>query len=350
MANFVYKIKRLLSKVGDKTESLFIREDRMYEDFSELNDILKRVCFKYICSIIVIFFLFAILYCYEDIAPLNYLTCFYAIFHLFFFFIPYRLEYESIRPLLPIYFIFLSLVLFPVVALFWQIGQITAFFWYFLLLFASALFFSSRSTVYWAFYILLFICLVFSVADFIPPKYGLLCTPHQLAVINMMTILVSLYLVFFFSFYLNQINQIKIKRMAIQEPVYDDQTEEKKETDKEKYDKIYQNIMRYFEKTKPYCDSEFTISQLAIVLNTNVTYISKAIKIKEGVNFNVFINTHRVNKVKNMLQDDYHNKYTMRYIYTSSGFKHQSTFNKVFKQTEGITPSEYIKKLESDKN
>ncbi|WP_157257577.1 helix-turn-helix domain-containing protein [Dysgonomonas macrotermitis] len=152
---------------------------------------------------------------------------------------------------------------------------------------------------------------------------------------------------------MNKIYQIRIKELVNTEPVHIQEhqvIEEGKETDKEKYDKIYQNIIRYFEKTKPYCDSEFTISQLAIVLNTNVTYISKAIKIKEGVNFNVFINTHRVNKVKNMLQDDYHNKYTMRHIYTSSGFKHQSTFNKVFKQTEGITPSEYIKKLESDKN
>ncbi|WP_370567614.1 helix-turn-helix domain-containing protein [Dysgonomonas sp. Marseille-P4677] len=33
----------------------------------------------------------------------------------------------------------------------------------------------------------------------------------------------------------------------------------------------------------------------------------------------------------------------MRYIYSSAGFRHQSTFNKVFKELEGITPSEYIK-------
>ncbi len=48
-----------------------------------------------------------------------------------------------------------------------------------------------------------------------------------------------------------------------------------------------------------------------------------------------------------MIAKDYHNKY----IYLSAGFRHQSTFNKVFKEIEGITPSEYIKggKIRNDK-
>jgi AraC-like DNA-binding protein len=32
------------------------------------------------------------------------------------------------------------------------------------------------------------------------------------------------------------------------------------------------------------------------------------------------------------------------YIYTEAGFSNQSTFNRVFKQIEGITPSEYFQK------
>ncbi|SHF20458.1 helix-turn-helix domain-containing protein [Dysgonomonas macrotermitis] len=344
MKHFVNKIKHLLSEPED---------GRLFEVYSVSNELLKEVCFKYVCSIIVILFSFTVLYFYENIEPLNYLTGFYTMFHLFLFFIPYRLKYESIRSLIPIYFIFISIALFPMVTLFWQIGRVTAFFWYLLLLLASGLFFTNRTTIYWCIYVLFFICMIFVVVPMVPERFTLVCTRKQLLIVNMMTILSCLYLVFFFSYYMNKIYQIRIKELVNTEPVHIQEhqvIEEGKETDKEKYDKIYQNIIRYFEKTKPYCDSEFTISQLAIVLNTNVTYISKAIKIKEGVNFNVFINTHRVNKVKNMLQDDYHNKYTMRHIYTSSGFKHQSTFNKVFKQTEGITPSEYIKKLESDKN
>ncbi len=33
------------------------------------------------------------------------------------------------------------------------------------------------------------------------------------------------------------------------------------------------------------------------------------------------------------------------FVYTEAGFKNQSTFNRVFKQIEGMTPSEYIRNL-----
>jgi AraC-like DNA-binding protein len=49
--------------------------------------------------------------------------------------------------------------------------------------------------------------------------------------------------------------------------------------------------------------------------------------------------------VKDMLNNDVDKKYTLHYIYTSAGFRNQSTFNKVFKLLEGITPSEYITKI-----
>ncbi|WP_353886233.1 helix-turn-helix domain-containing protein [uncultured Chryseobacterium sp.] len=38
------------------------------------------------------------------------------------------------------------------------------------------------------------------------------------------------------------------------------------------------------------------------------------------------------------------------YIYTEAGFTSQSTFNRVFKQLEGITPSEYMENSEKQKN
>ena len=38
------------------------------------------------------------------------------------------------------------------------------------------------------------------------------------------------------------------------------------------------------------------------------------------------------------------------YIYTEAGFTSQSTFNRVFKQLEGITPSEYMEKFEKQDN
>ncbi len=322
----------------------------MSEEHSELDGILKKVCYRYFYSIIGIFLLFTIFYYYYNIEPLSYLSGLYTVVHIFWFFIPYRLSYRSIKVLIPVYFVFLSFAMIPIVSLFWQIGQITAFFWYLLIPLASTLFFSSRFTIYWSAYIFTFICLIFLIVPFIPEKYNLLCTSGQIAMVNILTILCCSYMVFFFLYYLDKVNRIKMKELLKNESNLVLHSEDKKEVNNNRYKELYKEIVYYFEKEKPYCDPDFSVSQLATAINSNITYISKAIKINRNVNFNVFINIYRVNMVKSMLEKDYHNRYTMMHIYTSSGFKHQSTFNKVFKQIEGVTPSEYIKNLISHEN
>ncbi|MDL2215238.1 AraC family transcriptional regulator [Dysgonomonas sp. OttesenSCG-928-M03] len=113
-----------------------------------------------------------------------------------------------------------------------------------------------------------------------------------------------------------------------------------------KHSDIYEEIITILEKEKPYCNPDFNIAQLATTINSNVTYISKAINIKANTNFNTLVNTYRVNYIEAMLKNGYHKKYTIRHIYSAAGFKHQTTFNKVFKQIRGITPSEYIRDLD----
>jgi YesN/AraC family two-component response regulator len=110
-----------------------------------------------------------------------------------------------------------------------------------------------------------------------------------------------------------------------------------------KYNYLYSNILNYFETKKPYNNPDFDIAQLAIALDSNSSYISKAIKVSRNMNFNTFVNTYRIDKIKEMIQEN-QSKYTLEYIYSSAGFKNQSTFNKVFKLVEGITPSEYYKR------
>jgi AraC-like DNA-binding protein len=63
------------------------------------------------------------------------------------------------------------------------------------------------------------------------------------------------------------------------------------------------------------------------------------------MNYTFFVNTFRIKHVKKLIAQNTHNRFTLEYIYLSSGFKNQSTFNKVFKQIEGVTPSEYYKNI-----
>ncbi|WP_312297938.1 AraC family transcriptional regulator [Chryseobacterium sp.] len=95
---------------------------------------------------------------------------------------------------------------------------------------------------------------------------------------------------------------------------------------------------------KWFVDTNLNISKICIALNTNATYVSRAIRAKGYTNFNHYLNTVRVNHVKFLLKEKDLSKITLLYIYTEAGFSNQPTFNRVFKQIERVTPSEYIKK------
>jgi AraC-like DNA-binding protein len=50
---------------------------------------------------------------------------------------------------------------------------------------------------------------------------------------------------------------------------------------------------------------------------------------------------------KKLIQDN--SQYTLEYVFQSSGFKNQSSFNRIFKALEGTTPSEYRVSLQTKK-
>ncbi|MDR1652821.1 MAG: AraC family transcriptional regulator [Prevotellaceae bacterium] len=122
------------------------------------------------------------------------------------------------------------------------------------------------------------------------------------------------------------------------------QKPEKEEIEKnsEQYKKIWEQIIAHFELNEPFTNTGYKISMLAEELNTNVTYISRAITANSDYSFSSLISHYRIEKAKRMLANGDLKLFSMEYIYTGAGFKYQSTFNDSFKKHEGITPKEYV--------
>ena len=66
-------------------------------------------------------------------------------------------------------------------------------------------------------------------------------------------------------------------------------------------------------------------------------------KNKHFKNFFDFINSYRVESVKEMLLNKEFEHYTVLAIGLESGFNSKTSFNTVFKKMTGVTPSEYRK-------
>ncbi|MCW3162146.1 helix-turn-helix domain-containing protein [Chryseobacterium oryctis] len=129
-----------------------------------------------------------------------------------------------------------------------------------------------------------------------------------------------------------------------------DISSEENEAENENMERLFSRIEETMKEKMLFKDAKFNLSALSVELEVNSAYISKAIRYKGFPNFNNYLNIYRINHVKELFTEVDFQKTTLMYIYTEAGFSNQSTFNRVFKQIEGKTPSNYFhKNMENNK-
>lgn len=92
-------------------------------------------------------------------------------------------------------------------------------------------------------------------------------------------------------------------------------------------------------KEKIYLNEDLTLADTAQMLDSNTAYLSRLINEHYSFNFSAFINGYRVEEARRMILDDHFNNFSMEGISKSAGFRSKSTFNHVFKQVTGLTPT-----------
>ncbi len=234
----------------------------------------------------------------------------------------------------PLYMSFFILIL-------WEFSLLS-FLWILILPLGSYIFFSFKAVIYYTFYIILYIASILFISYKIDFSDYFYFSRNQVMIIDIIVVINSLFILILLIYYLNKINLAQYKTYN---HIRSFSTEISKD-DMNKYTALFFKIIKYMEEKEPFKKYDFTISKLAFALNSNHSYISKAIKLNGYLNFNTFLNSYRIKYVKNQLDLKKHGQYTLRYIYSEAGFTHQSTFNRVFKEVEGITPTQYILSLE----
>lgn len=116
--------------------------------------------------------------------------------------------------------------------------------------------------------------------------------------------------------------------------------------DKDRSDFVSQKLLNFMEAEKPYLDEELSLQKLSLLMNISTHQLSQTINQKLNTNFYKFVNAYRIEEVKKKLKDPEFEKYSILGIAFESGFNSKSTFNKIFKEETGLTPSEF-KKSES---
>ncbi|WP_298502727.1 AraC family transcriptional regulator [uncultured Maribacter sp.] len=113
-----------------------------------------------------------------------------------------------------------------------------------------------------------------------------------------------------------------------------------KKQDREQY---MNRVLEYMEVEKPYLDFDLTQSGLAKKMEINTHHLSEVLTLSFEQNFYNFINIYRIDHAQKMLKNPEFKNYKIEAIAYDSGFKSKASFNRVFKNVAGKTPSEYRK-------
>lgn len=217
---------------------------------------------------------------------------------------------------------------------------------------AAYIFFSKKSFVGYSLYLVGIIVGCFFIHKYSGIEFEKF--PHEKIMISDIIIFCfNLVIIVMLLIYNNKIHKLRfLSEFDTQKPVTDrvaeskitsvlQKTDEKESIDEEMVEKL-KNIM---ENEMLFKKPNLNISALSTHFNVNYTHISRIIRYKGYANFNHYLNSYRIKHVKMLINEGDLQKMTLMYIYTEAGFSNQATFNRVFKQIEGITPSEYINSI-----
>ncbi len=101
---------------------------------------------------------------------------------------------------------------------------------------------------------------------------------------------------------------------------------------------IMHKLEKYINKTEAYKKADVSREELALAIGTNRQYLIEAIKERTGKTFNEYIYDYRIKYAYNLMVSDKTKKISE--ISVESGFLTRATFNRVFKETYGLNPSE----------
>lgn len=119
---------------------------------------------------------------------------------------------------------------------------------------------------------------------------------------------------------------------------------EQSHTLREDYSAVFNELDGLIKSNEWYLKPRLTLADLSAFTGLQVREISRAINVVKELPFNEYINGFRVEHVCNAMQAGSENP--ILELAMAAGFSSKASFNKVFKQETGVTPSEYKKRLQ----
>jgi len=113
-----------------------------------------------------------------------------------------------------------------------------------------------------------------------------------------------------------------------------------------KLDLLHEKIEN-FSLTKPYLNSDFSLSVMSASTDIPVHHLSYYFNEHLNVNFNTWKNDLKINYVIEQIEKGNNELLTLDALAKQAGFVSRTTFLNAFKQKVGLTPTEFLNKLQN---
>lgn len=101
------------------------------------------------------------------------------------------------------------------------------------------------------------------------------------------------------------------------------------------------HLLELMEQKEIYRKQDLRITDLAAMLNTNRTYLSRLINSELSTSFADFVNRYRVEYAKTLLKNSRFANYGLLFVSEQAGFASLNSFLRAFKKEEGVTPAKF---------
>ncbi len=100
-------------------------------------------------------------------------------------------------------------------------------------------------------------------------------------------------------------------------------------------------MQEYFVTQKPYLDSKLKLEDIVLQLNVPKKEITQLLKQEYGYNFNTYVNSFRVEELKQLFTDSTYNNFKIESIAEKAGFGSKQSFYNAFETFTGVKPNYY---------
>ena len=106
-------------------------------------------------------------------------------------------------------------------------------------------------------------------------------------------------------------------------------------------EKLKTRLYEVLDGQKPYLNDSLTLGELAALVPISDKKLSELLNQHVRISFYDLINNYRVETVKRKMQAPGAEQFTLLALAFESGFKSKTSFNRVFKQKTGVSPSQF---------